>query len=596
MFKRLFNKFGILHNQKGSSLSTAIIVVAVLAFSVTTITRLTITLSGTTTTILENVNDEADGKGLITKAINDFEIYIEAGNSYDDYNTTQIPAVFTSIGVIVTDETDNFPDFGEGSGNLTKVYKFAYPLSQGDTIYKYVYVSSAGSTYETYHPFDFSIGTEGDLILNGGYYEDIKMFGNNIYVSDAAPWTEDDLTFLPISDHLTPYSSASYPVFTDSGFESQIFVGNTYQYCTSNCFSVTSDSSNPYVIDKSNYVDVNGGSLSDTGDIQPDHIISFFNNFDFEDFVVEYATQILPTSSRTISGNVTLANLESVIRANMDTRSGGQYPNTPYVDVTNDSRYTPWRSNESINYGYAYDGDLTIANRHIITDYDDEGLVVLGDLHITNDSDNNTERIRGTYLVTGDLYLDGYSNDFNRATFIVLGQVFVNYIYGYEINTWSNNYELSIIAMDNIIIDGTHENYGTADPDPLTALLYSEESIFIDAVESKFQIEGAIFARAAGNSGNYLNIEDELGNPIQGIVINSYQGYVSKWYEWDWNTWEWVKDIDYIPSNNDNDHRFYISPVDASDFQNTFMNIPAYSGVTVSDGEFTFEKSEWKIE
>jgi hypothetical protein len=127
-------------------------------------------------------------------------------------------------------------------------------------------------------------------------------------------------------------------------------------------------------------------------------------------------------------------------------------------------------------------------------------------------------------------------------------------------------------------------------------LLYSEESIFIDAVESKYNMEGAIFARAAGVSGNYLDIEDEYGVPIQGIVINSYRGYVDESYTFNWWTWDWEKDITFVPSNNLSANRFYLTDVPYTQFQQTFMNIPDHENVTVTDGTFTYETSEWKKE
>ena len=595
MLKKLFD-LSVLKNQKGSTLSITIIVVAVLAFSITAITNMSVNLSSSTTAVLNNTNDESTAKGLITQAISEFEQYIIDTNSYDDFNNVEIPRIQSELGVIVSDETDNFPDFGDFSGKLTKVYKFAYTLNNGSTIYKYAYMANSGSSLNTYFPYEYLLGTEGDLILNGGYYEDTMIFGKNIYVSNAAPWTEDNLTFLPVSDHITPTSSASFPVFTDNGWQTEIFFGETYQYCTSGCYSVTSDSSAPYVINKNLYQDVQGGSLSDTGDISDEKITAFFNGFSFEDFVVDYASNVLPTNNRTITDTMTLANFETVIRNNMDTRSGNSYPNTPYVDVTNDSRYTPWQSNENVNYGYVYDGDLSIERRHNIQDYDDEGLIVLGDLTIANERSNTANNIQGTYIVTGDLTINGYSNNFRRATFIVFGETYINFIEDYEMITGANRPELSIIGQDNIIIDGTGEDYYTSDPSLFTALLYSEESIFIDTIESKIAFEGGVFAKATGNSANPLNIEDQNGEPIQGIVINSYQGYVSRWYEWDWVLWEWVKDIDYVPSGQDDNHRFYAEAVDYDDYQTEFMNIPSFQGVTMIDGAYTLETSEWKIE
>jgi hypothetical protein len=595
MLKKIFNN-RILNNQRGSTLTITIVVIAVLTFSITSITKLTINLSGSTSSYVDNVNDEAIGKGLIIEAIGQFQSYIDNSGTFEDFNNVEIPRLLSELTVIVEDVTDLFPEFGETAEATTMVYKFAYLLDNGDTLYKYVYVSTTGSSYDTYDPYEFALGTEGDLILNGGVYEDLMMFGNNVYLSSIAPFTEDDLTYIGDTDHITPYSSGSYPVFTVSNIQSEIFYGQKYQYCTIGCYTVTEDSSSPMVINKSVYQDVEGSSLSDQGNISNQTISSFFNDFSFEDFAMEYATEVMPTGNMVINDPINLDNFASVILANSGTVNRNRFPNTPYVDVTNYNRYTPWDSNESLNYSYVYNGDLTISNRHEITDADGEGLIVLGDLHLDNDSSRKTARIRGTYLVTGDLYLDGYSLNFNKATFIVFGETHINLNYGSSFNTWSQNYELSIIGMDNIIILGNNEDDQVSTPSLLTMLLYSEESIFIDAVESKYNMEGAIFARAAGVSGNYLDIEDEYGVPIQGIVINSYRGYVDESYTFNWWTWDWEKDITFVPSNNLSANRFYLTDVPYTQFQQTFMNIPDHENVTVTDGTFTYETSEWKKE
>jgi hypothetical protein len=606
--RKLFNK-DILNNQRGSSLSITIVVIAVMAFSVTSITKLTVNLSSSTTAELESVNDESIGKGLITQAIADFETYITATDSYVDFNNTEIPRILNTYNVIVSDETDNFDDFGDNNGKLTKVYKFSFVLANGGTLYKYAYMSNSGSSYETFHPFDFSIGTEGDLILNGGFYDDVKMFGNSIYVGNQSPWQEDQLDYLGTTHHLTSGNNGTFPTFTDNGNQSEIFFTDEYQYCTSGCFSVVEDGSSPYTINKSNYVDVEGGSLSDTGDIQGDNITSFFNDFDFNDFAFDEIANHLPTDNRTITQTMTAANFETVIRNNMDEityrrngRTVRRYPSTAYVDISNDVNYTfNSDSTEVLRFAAVYDNaaagtsQLTIWDGVRLQDWDDEGLIVLGDLEINN-GDNFNETLRGTFVVTGDLTLTGRRLDFTRATFIVFGETIIDFDPGYGLYTTDNNYELSIVSKDNIRINSQWTNYGTTNPTTITALLYTDESIFVNAVSSKIVLEGAMFARALGNSSNPIFLEDDSTNQVNGIVINSFRGYVSRNYAFDWDIWNWTKSLNYVNSNSVTANRFQIESVPAEEFADTFLNLPAYGGVTVIDGEYTLETSEWKIE
>ena len=56
-FKKLFKK-SILNNERGSALVTAIAVITVLTFSLTTITQVTVNLSGATTLEIEQVNSD----------------------------------------------------------------------------------------------------------------------------------------------------------------------------------------------------------------------------------------------------------------------------------------------------------------------------------------------------------------------------------------------------------------------------------------------------------------------------------------------------------------------------------------------------------
>jgi hypothetical protein len=590
MFKKLLKK---LNNENGSSLTITLAVIAVMSFSIVTVTNITVNLSTQTNKQVESISDEAIGKGIITQAINEFGLYLDDGGSFEAFVNDKT-ALETTFGITITDVTEDYPEFGDNGSSVTKVYSFGYLMSNGVTLYKEVYVSSSGSSFDTPHPFEFSIGTDGDLILNGGYYDDVSIFGNNVYLSGQAPWQEDELTYFDTSHYLTPSVPGTYPDFSSGSNDSKVYYGDTYQYCTTGCYTVTEDGSSPYVINKSLYSDVEGSILTDTGDVQEENISMFFTNFDFEAFVVEYATEILPTDNRTITDSMTLDNFETVIRNNMAQVNRNKFPSTPYTDITGYRRYEPWDDNETQSHGYVYDGDLNINRSYSMTDYDDEGLIVLGDLTIANSRSNQSSNITGTFIVTGDLHIEGYSSEFNRATFIVFGQVFIDYEYGYGPSTWSSNYDLSIIAQDNIIIDDMWENYGTATPQTVTALMYTEQSIFVDAVESKVLLRGSLFAKALGTSSNPLFMEDESGNPINGIVINSYQAYVSRGYEFNYYTWQWEKDITYVPSIYDRDYRFQIEAIPSEWFQYYFMNIPDYENVTVVDGTFTLETSEWK--
>lgn len=586
-FKKLF-KNDTVGNDKGSTLSMALIVIAVLSFTVTSVTGATITLSGTTQQELFTSNDESIGKGLITQSISDLETYLSNGGSYSEFNTLEIPRLFSEYGIIVEDVTSLYPDFGLINGVESKVYKFSYNLANGTKLVKFAYVSSSGSNVNTPHPFEFTLGTNGDLILNGGYYEEIDMFGQNIYFSNMAPWYENDV----FNEHyVTPAASGTFPDIENNGTVSNIYFTNNYQFCDLACFTADPTGATPYVIHLDEYENVEGSSLPEQGTIQPDNITEFFTNFDFEAYYVERMTQDLPNLSRTITDTMTLQNNEAVLRANaapLIYKKNGKtvqtYPNTAYYDITNDANYD-FSGDVTLNFSALYDGDLTISGDVTLNDFDDEALVVLGDLTVDN-SGNQIQEFKGTIVVTGNLYFTGNEKEFNRSMFLVLGESYLT-LNDYEgIDTVSEQFAFTIVSYDNIHIMSVNESNSNLGVNEFVGFFYSEESIWVDAVNSKLLIKGALYAKAKGDSSNPIFLQDENGTQIHGIVINSFKGYA--------NTSG--GSIGYSPSASDTNNRFRIVKIMENRFTKSFLNFPEWENTTVVEGSITIDTSEFRYE
>ena len=111
MFLKKFFKNRILGNERGSTLTITLAVIAVLSFSVVSVTRLTVNLSSATTQHMLTANDEALGKALITKAINDMQVYITTEKSYDGFDTNEKPDIEAELGVGIINSTANFALF-----------------------------------------------------------------------------------------------------------------------------------------------------------------------------------------------------------------------------------------------------------------------------------------------------------------------------------------------------------------------------------------------------------------------------------------------------------------------------------------------------
>ncbi len=603
-FKKLFKK-SILNNERGSALVTAIAVITVLTFSLTTITQVTVNLSGATTLEIEQVNSDSTAKGLISIAINEFEEYIEftdPGN-YTAFDNTEIPRIFADYGVIVTDESAAL-GYGEEGSSESAAYKFAVELPNDSVIYKLCFVSNVGSELVGFTPFEFSVGTNGTLILNGGRYDVEKIYGHDIWLAGEAPYVRDGYT----TQHVTPQSSEEFPVFSNNT-PAEIWAYDEYKYCEQDCFTINS-SENPFVIrNESNYIDVEGSALQDKGNIISDaNIADFFGDFSFEEYLFDFLRDEAPESDATLPSDLvlTMENVEDVITSYSEPIEAkyrwGSFRrwkldnNSEFIDITGFEAIAPIdfnsifsRNGNGQKYSLINKGTLTIEDSIIMTvsggweGLYTESLINFGDLYLVGtEHGNNNSNMYGKIVVFGDLYITGKSYDID-GTFIVTGQTFVNFDEdeGFTTDNWNQGFTL--LSGDNIIIEEHEETHTPADwPPEFRMFLYSEESIYIDVVNSEIVSEGAIFARAAGlHPENQIFMNDESGTPINGIVINSYSGYIN---------------TSGVANPLNNVWRYEMDGITAWWYDYVFDNLPPFESVVLTEGEYTFETSEFILE
>lgn len=587
MLRRIKKFFGKspLNNERGSAMSVALIVITILTFSMTTITNVSVNLAGSTSYKIEQVNEENLAKGLIKQAIAEFKSYIDSMAALDT-----VIANITDYGVVVTDESDNIiydplDVFGAGaSGHESRIFRFAYTMSDGDVLVMFAYVSNGGTASASLNPFNFSIGTNETLVMNGGYYDEIWLYGQEVIMSGVAPYVQDGTTIQSV----TPTSSAIYPILTPGATASIIYATDLFQVCEtpSTCFN-TNGSSNPFVMVESNYIDVSVSSLTDQGELAVETIYDFFGSYDYDEDAIDYIQNDAPTDSRTITDTMTLATAGAVVLANSDVieyKANGQpkkpIPTTPFINITTDSNWDFSEKHNFKDFSPLVVGNVTF-NYNILLK-SDESMFIDGDLTIDNQS-ALTLSIEGTFVVTGNLYFTGNSVDI-EGTFFVFGETYMNFADDEGIITQGNNAGFSLIAKDNIIIEEIFVSHVNATaPDVFAAFLYTEESIYIDAVNSKFHMEGALYARGLGVSGNQIFYDDELGAQINGIIINSYRGYI--------NTSGVA-----VPTTLDSNNRFNISVIPQANFQSKFLNIPTFDTLITDIDNWTFDTSEFMIE
>ena len=213
---------------------------------------------------------------------------------------------------------------------------------------------------------------------------------------------------------------------------------------------------------------------------------------------------------------------------------------------------------------------------------DTDSLFVIGDLTIDN-QEGTTLDLEGTFVVTGDLYFTGNNVDI-EGTFFVFGETYMNFNDDNGIITQGQNDGFSLICQDNIIIEEIFVSHvNSTAPTQFAIFIYTEESIWIDAVNGKFHIEGAMYARGQGVSGNEIFLNDESSNPMRGIIINSYRGYING---------SGVA----VPTTPDSTNRFNIEKIPGENFQSKFRNIPVFETLITSIDNWVFETSEFYIE
>ena len=577
-------KNNLVSNQRGSVLSVSLIVITVLTFTLTTVTSENVNLAGSTTFQMEQVGDDSYAKAVISQVIAGFEDYILNVSDYTDYNNVEIPSVLAEYGVVVTDETENIEGYGTFGEIESRAYKFAYTMFDGDVLVKYVYVSNYGTDVKDFDTFQFSLATNGNLVMNSGFYNDIDLYGEEVWNAETAPyiysdwvWDWDTLAWVEELEYrLTPTGSSQFPYLDIS----RVYLEHSYEYCISGC-QTAYQNGDPFMINESEYIQVEDSSYADPGLIQTDIISDFFTQWDYDSFVIDFTSNEAPKDNRTIIDTMTIGTLGQVALDNADviTYKGnkGTIPNTAFADITNDSNYD-FTGDEKIKFAPLYNGNVEF-NGDVQIEKSDEAMVIIGDLTLNN-TNTNTSDIKGTYIITGDLIFNG--NNINlEGTFIVLGQVIMDFDEGQGIETIGKNAGFTFLVKDNIIVNSFYESHSSSKNDEIiSAFLYTEESFYIDAVYSRFHIEGSIFAKALGNTSNPIFLQDEDNLPVSGIIINSYQGYINS-------------SGNAVPSNSQDRNGFIIDKLSHDNYQKHFENLPDYAAIVEGIGIYTFEESEW---
>lgn len=612
-FKKLFNNLQKpITNQNGNILLIALVIITVLSFSITTIAGMTLNLSNNTTTAMENLNEESEAKARIRLAISLFETYVgTAGPTFADFDGFDVlyennpTAIY---GVTVINESPLV------SGGVSKAYRFEVTLSDGRKIVMYDYVSDIGVSTTQFEPFEYTIGTSGDMVLNSGVYGSdtgypLKMFADNIYFGRRAPYIVDGTLN---NQELTSDSISEEPVLTFP-IAAEVHYNSELKYCDDDSCFFLNDVGNPMQILKTNYSDFTPGSPPDQGTIGNVTIADFFGGFSYEDYIIDFINNEAPSGSRTISAS--WSNLAQDIynssdpldvRVRTHPRWGTWYEtrwpnNANFVDITEhvdlidfvhdfqqeDVSMVYFGNDTSGFYPYSIPTSTTeplrLTNDIVIGV--NESLIVFGDLYLEMTGD--TQDILGEIVVTGDCYITGGDKDW-EGSLMVFGETFIDLYENKQFETNGLNSGITFMCKDNIHFISHDENHtSTAQSNIFYMFIYTEESIYIDAVNSRYNFSGVLFARALGDSKRTEYDDYMMGdgiNPTRGIVINSFYGYVDDFGG-------------YHDGSGMGSYRFTIDVMSSATYAQKFENLPTFeSEVIASTGELNFMASEFTIE
>ena len=589
MIKKIkkFFKNSEIKNERGNVMIVALAVITVMTFSLTTITQATINLAGATTMEINQSGDEIIAKYSIDIAISEFQTFL------DGYDTLLLALESSEIsyldetlsnGVEVTQLEETIEVSTASAG-----YKFAYTLLNGSVLYKECYVSSEGQTTSNLTPANFSLGTEGTMVLNGGYYDEINIYGNDVLLSKVAPYIRNGTT----DQYVTDWSGSEDPTVSNS----TIFKANDYLYYGFDSYdNETNPTLNPFVLDLDNFEDAITGTppADDPGEVGTTVIDNLFGNFSFEAYAEEFINTIGPSRNRTISSGdwITVPVDDGLNEQLVDLQEAlDDLPEKYYTEINGFSNISLRGSIGSA----IHQGELFITNQSV--DLKNRTLIVTGNLTI--DTNGLAMDKGGTIVVIGNLYIYGdYIQLKKTLSFIVFGETHINFNENKGFITgWNKG--LDIIAKDNIFVESINEVHErAANPNIITAVFYTEESIYIDAVNSRFHIRGALLAKAKGVSKsstnpdfryNYqVNIGEGTTSTIaNGIFINSYRGYISDY--------DATVPFSPIPDYESRDNGFYIEAIAANQIGSWFKIFHEFE-LIVTGGKPVLVTSEFILE
>lgn len=507
-----------LTNQRGSVLTVAIVMVAILTFSLTSLSAYTLRTAENTSRSVERNFSENVAKRSIDQAMNDLEfgmrdILEEEGMEYfkglgeDDWQDLElINEIEADTGVVIEEDEESRYSTDEF---IVRKFLIIYPREDGRDMVRELYLSNhTVFLRDNEDAFLFSVGTDGTLAINGGNYAG----SDNIYGQ----------TILAGHDTVIRNADGSYDIDRPGkgnlpgGAEDSYFSTRDLRYCPEGeeCLQFKEDTDDKFVFE--NYQDIRDHEdFSDDFEYRQ-YYDNIFGGFDFDNyFFTTFDSKIDDLSG--ISRN----NYDAVLSDGLD--------EGVFYDLSEDEDYETVDDELQVDsmpilpFDTLVDGDARFDFENPI-DFNGNTLIIHGDLTIERMDELSQET---EIFVTGDIHIEKSHNMRLFGNLYALGEIVVDFEgeTGFENPGPGPKSEGGALIADGHIrilnsYSAKDEHGGTSTRVPLFIL--SRQSVLIHATD-KTHFGGTVFALAQGDplDNHYVrNDEGEL-EALSGIVIHS---------------------------------------------------------------------------
>lgn len=501
----------MLKNEKGSVLTIAVVMIALLSFSLTSITAYTFRTAANTNRIVEDNESQNEAKRLVQEGMVRFEddimalvnsaggmdIFANFETNYED--DPIIDAIEADLGVTITEADNLFDAQIVETDVVARSYRIAYAVSDDRELVRYIHFTNKGIEYEEFNAFTYSLGSSTNVVLNGGeYLQSADVYGGYLYEGYSTAYKDSSGNY-----QIVEANAFNYPAGDDATFTSP----NPYRCSTDRatdpaldvCLSVNAE--NKLVVHADLYETVETPESEYFGDL--------FSGFNFTRMYYNQLEEHVSATSLINDDTYYTYFKDAILDGTMEELS---------ANITGTSNFT--LSNDSV-----IDGNASVNIGANTLNLNGNTLVILGDLDITSVSRIESP---GEIYVFGDVTVSNDRNIAMTANLYTTGRIDVGFDEGHGFEITANgqsNEGFGFFARGNIVIDN-NTTTALSNGARMSFFVFSEGSVKIDASLHNMAFGGALYAQGLTPLEDVLIEKNGTQEPFKGLFINSYNGTI----------------------------------------------------------------------